>query len=81
MTQMHTEILVWCKDGVVQLGTKVAMADCTPDEKCDMCTRMKTVAAVHGPGKAARVVRRLRLSDMFDCHTRVYNAASLGGLV
>ena len=34
---------------------------------------MKTVAAAHGPGKAARIARRLKLSEMFDRHTRVYN--------
>ena len=71
------EIQVRCKDGVVRPGNKVTVADCTPDEKCDMCARMKTVAASHGPGKAARAARRLKLSEMFDRHTRVYNAVSL----
>ena len=58
-------------------GCKVTVEDCTPDAKCDMCARMKTVATAHGPGKAARTARRLKLSETFDRHTRVYNAVSL----
>ena len=65
----------WC--GVVRLGNKVTVADCTPAGKCGMCARMKTVAAAHSPGKAAQIAWRSKLSEIFDRHTHAYNAASL----